>query len=161
MGGIRLHEVRIEEAYTKDYDDYEEGGPEHWPEIFDVSNWGFFIAFDGVRPVGGAVVVTRTPGVRILRGRTDLAVLWDIRVHRDLRRKGIGTDIFNHAAGWARAQGCRQLKIETQNVNVPACRFYKKQGCLLGEIDRYAYVGHAQVAHEVMLIWYLDLSDPA
>ena len=47
--------------------------------------------------------------------------------------------------------------IETQNINVNACRFYAKQGCKLGGINRYGYGDHPQVKHEVMLIWYLDL----
>ena len=50
-----------------------------------------------------------------------------------------------------------QVKIETQNVNVPACRFYSKQGCHLGEYNRYAYVGRPEVAREVMLVWYLNI----
>ena len=43
------------------------------------------------------------------------------------------------AEEWALARGCGQLKVETQNVNVPACRFYAAQGCELGVIDRFAY----------------------
>jgi hypothetical protein len=34
--------------------------------------------------------------------------------------------------------------------------FYVRQGCLLGEINRFAY-SDPHVAHETMLIWYLDL----
>ena len=30
-------------------------------------------------------------------------------------------------------------KVVTQNINVPACRFYMKQGCVPGAIDRFAY----------------------
>ena len=62
---------------------------------------------------------------------------------------------------WARKKGCRQLKIETQNVNVPACRFYARQGCELGAIHRYGYAGCPDVAHEAMLLWYLKLCQPA
>jgi ribosomal protein S18 acetylase RimI-like enzyme len=84
-------------------------------------------------------------------------VLWDIRVHPDARGQGIGSELFAEAARWAQAQGCRQLKVETQNVNVQACRFYAKQGCELGGIERYGYAGCAEVSHEAMLLWYLDL----
>ena len=157
LGGIELHEEKAVPPYMKDYDAYEDGGPESWPNRFDVRNWGFFLARDGGRPVGGAAVAFDTPDVNMLRGRRDLAVLWDIRVHPDVRGRGIGTGLFRHAADWSRKRKCRQLKVETQNVNLPACRFYAGQGCRLGEIDRYAYVGHPEVGHEVMLIWYLDL----
>jgi GNAT superfamily N-acetyltransferase len=132
-------------------------GPESWPGQFDISNWGLFIAYDGESPVGAAAVAWNTAGVNMLEGRADMAVLWDIRVHPLLKGQGIGSGLFVNAANWARSKGCKLLKIETQNVNVPACRFYVKKGCRLGQINRYGYYGHPQVSNEVMLCWYLDL----
>ena len=157
LGGIRLREEVVAEPYLKDYDDAEEGFPEDWPRQFDVSTWGIMLARKGGRCMGGAVVAHNTSGVDMLEGRGDLAVLWDIRVRREARRQGIGVQLFQHAAGWARKRGCRQLKVETQNVNVPACRFYARQGCRLGAIHRFGYAGHVRVEHEVMLLWYLEL----
>ena len=157
LGGIGLREETVVPAYVKDYDGYEDDGPQTWTTRFDLRNWGIFLARDGPRPVGGAAVAFDTPAIRMLAGRTDLAALWDIRVHPDRRRLGIGTKLLRRAAVWARGRGCRQLRIETQNVNVPACRFYAKQGCELGQIDLQGYAGHPLVGHEVMLIWYLDL----
>jgi len=77
-------------------------------------------------------------------------------VHPNHRRSRIGTALFIEAVKWSKERNCKYLKAETQNVDVPACRFYARQGCLLGEIDRFAYSA-PQVAHEAMLIWYLDL----
>jgi ribosomal protein S18 acetylase RimI-like enzyme len=157
LGGLRLREEAVVPPYTKDYDAYGEDTPADWPRMFDVRNWGFFVALADDLPVAGAAVAWRTPAVHMLANRDDMAVLWDIRVHPDFRHQGVGERIFWHAADWAREQGARLLKIETQNINVRACHFYRKQGCRLGEIDRYGYAGHPHVAHEVMLIWYLDL----
>jgi GNAT superfamily N-acetyltransferase len=159
LGGLRLMEERVEPPYVKDYDAQaeEEERTARWARRFDVSQWGFFLAMDGERPVGGVTVALRSPNVNMLEERADLAVLWDIRVHPDERGRGIGTTLFRHAAAWAREKGCLHLKIETQNVNVRACRFYAKQGCELGAIHRYAYARTGQVAHEAMLLWYLDL----
>jgi GNAT superfamily N-acetyltransferase len=157
LGGAALKEVQIAPAYIKDYDAHPDGGPLGWPEKFDLENFGFFLALDGDRPVGAAAAVYDSAGIHMLCGRRDMAVLWDIRVRPEARRSGIGARLFEHAVKWARARNCRLLKIETQNVNVPACRFYSGMGCRLGEINRYAYAGHPQVAHEVMLVWYLDL----
>jgi GNAT superfamily N-acetyltransferase len=156
LGGMHMQEKPVASPYVKDYDSYE-GGPERWPQRFDVRNWAFFLACAQQRPVGGAAIAFHTPGVNMLVGRKDLAVLWDIRVHPDCRRTGVGTKLFQHVIEWARSKGCTQLKIETQNINVPACRFYAKQGCHLGEIDRYGYASHPLIAHEIMLIWYLNL----
>ncbi|MDP2919994.1 MAG: hypothetical protein Q8O43_07245, partial [Dehalococcoidia bacterium] len=68
-----------------------------------------------------------------------------------------GTGLFSTATEWARGNGFRQLAVETQNTNVPACKFYASQGCKLGEIDRFKYITHPSIAHETMLVWYLDL----
>ncbi|MEJ2733038.1 MAG: GNAT family N-acetyltransferase [Anaerolineae bacterium] len=157
LGGIRLREEAVAEPYLKDYDDAEEGFPEDWLRQFDVSNWGILIARQDGDCMGGVVVAHNTAGVNMLEGRSDLAALWDIRVRPEARRQGVGAQLFQHAAGWARERGCRQLKVETQNVNVPACRFYAQQGCELGTIHRFGYSGHPKVGHEVMLLWYLDL----
>jgi len=67
--------------------------------------------------------------------------------------------LFRYATKWSRTHGCTQMKIETQNVNVPACRFYQRMGASLGEIHRHGYAAVPAVAHEVMLNWYLDLTN--
>ena len=46
------------------------------------------------------------------------------------------------------------MKIETQNINVVACKFYAGQGCTLGAADRFAY---PELPDEVRLLWYKDL----
>jgi len=155
LGGILLKEIPVERPYIKDYDREEK--PTGWPRKFDVRNWGFFMAFEGRQPIGAAAVAYDTTGVFMLEARRDLSVLWDIRVHPDLRGGGIGKMLFTHAAAWAHERGCSQMKIETQNVNVPACRFYQHMGCELGEVHRYGYAAVPAVSHEVMLCWYLTL----
>ncbi len=155
LGGILLHEHRVEQPYLKDYDVYET--PLDWPKQFDLTNWVVLLALQDGKPAGGATIAARTPGVNMLAGRDDLAVLWDIRVHPDQRGRGIGSRLMQYTVNEARSRGFRQLKIETQNVNVNACHFYQHCGCRLGEINRYAYAHLPSVAHEVMLIWYLDL----
>ncbi len=156
MGGITLHEEPIEDVYTKDYDAHD-GAPESWPKQFDVRNWAFFLAVEDAETVGAVAIAYDTPTIHLLDGRPDLALVWDLRVHPDFRGRGIGSLLFAHAAEWARERGCEQLKVETQNVNVPACRFYVKNGCHLGAIHRHAYAATPRVADEVMLLWYLDL----
>ena len=154
LGGWTLTEERVEPPYIKDYDESEDDRPARWLERWDTANWRVFSAYDGDRRVGGAVVATRTPGVHMLEGRDDLAVLWDIRVHPEYRRRGIGSELLSAASAWARDNGCKRLKIETQNINVSACRFYARFGCELRAIHRAAYT---DTPREVQLLWYLDL----
>jgi len=155
FGGLTMSEEMLDEPYVKDYE-VEDEGPTSWPTRFDVSNWGFFLATAGGGSVGGAAVAYRTPEAHMLAGREDLAVLWDIRVHPDWRGKGLGRRLLQRVVDWSRRRDCAQLKIETQNVNVPACRLYAAAGCHLGGIVRHAYTDDA-VADEVMLLWWLDL----
>lgn len=158
LGGMRLSERRLDAPYTKDYDAFESEGPMAWAGRFDLSGWAFFGAHDETGRIGGAVVAFDTEGVHLLEGRRDLAVLWDLRVAPRARGRGVGSALFGAAADWAVKQGCRQLKVETQNTNVAACRFYARQGCTLGAIHRFAY---PELPDEVQLLWYKDLGGPS
>ncbi len=153
LGGLSLVEEEVD-RYVKDYDAIEGEGPASLPERFDLSRWGILSAVEGERRVGGAVVARDTPGVDLLRGRDDLAVLWDLRVHPEYRERGVGTLLFDHAVSWARERGCRWLEVETQNINVPACRFYARRGCKLGALDAHAY---EDMPDEAQLLWRMDL----
>jgi GNAT superfamily N-acetyltransferase len=156
LGGLALREEPVEPAYVKDYDAISPGRPLYWPQRHDVSKWGFLLALDGALAVGGAAIAIDTPGLDMLGDRRDLAVLWDLRVRPERRGQGIGTALFERSTDWAREHGCREMTIETQNTNVRACRFYAARGCRLGAIVRNAY-DQPEIAHEVMLLWYLDL----
>lgn len=157
LGGMSLTETALADPYLKDYDAVEEEGPARWAKRFDISSWGMLGAYrDGAR-VGGAVIACRTPGLRMLGGRNDVAVLWDIRVLPGQRGAGVGSVLFQAAEDWAHARDCSWLKIETQNVNAAACRFYQKMGCSLGAVDRFAY---PQLPDEVQLLWWKALHGP-
>lgn len=155
IGGFVLSERALDSPYLKDYDAIKEEGPTCWPDRFDVSNWGFFAAVAEGRRVGGATVAFNTPGLDMLEGREDLVVLWDIRVSPTARGRGVGSALFHAAELWVRARGCKQLKVETQNINVPACKFYARQGCVLGAVNQFAYPGYPD---EVQMFWYKNLS---
>lgn len=150
--GFALVERSLDVSYVKDYDAHE--APLQWANVFDVSKWGLLTAYvDGAR-VGGAVVAFDTPGVDLLDDRNDLALLWDIRVRPEYRRLGVGTALFRAAEQWARVRGCRDLKVETQNINVAACRFYERHGCTLHQVHRTAY---PQLDGEIQLLWFKHL----
>jgi GNAT superfamily N-acetyltransferase len=153
LGGVMLEERQAETSYVKDYDESEHH-PTQWRERFNVANWGVIAAHEGSLRVGGATIAFNTDSLDVLDGRSDLAVLWDLRVRPERRGAGIGSLLFQAAENWALGCGCKQLKTETQNVNVPACRFYAGMGCVLGGINRYAYSEHPE---ETQLLWFKDL----
>lgn len=146
-----LREEPIAIPYRKDYDALD-GGPLQWPTRFDLSGWSFWLARDAGQTVGGAAMATRTPRLLPAAASAD-AILWDLRVHPAHRRKRIATALFHEAAQWAQSNGYTGLIIETQDVNVPANRFYAKMNCRVSDIDRHAYRSTLAIAHEVMLLW--------
>ena len=156
LGGFHLVESPVE-PYIKDFCTGDDESVTRWEKRWDISNWAFFMAFDGERPVGAAAVVTRTKEINMLSGRDDLAVLWDIRVDDAYKHQGIGQALFDMAVKWSREQGIVQMKIECQNNNVPAVKFYHKQGAVLSMINEYANYNEPEYKHEAQLIWMLDL----
>jgi GNAT superfamily N-acetyltransferase len=99
-------------------------------------------------------IATKTPSLAILASSDDVALLWDIRVAPEFRANGVGSALFRTAKAWAERQGFRELRVETQNINVAACRFYEKQGCKLLAVNSKAYDG---LPDELQLIWSTDL----
>ena len=148
-----LSEHPVSKPWLKDYDIH--NSPSVLSTRFDLSNWAIFLASNDAQPIGGYIVAHNTPGVDMLQGRTDLAVLWDIRIDPNYRGKSIGRCLFEASITWARSRGCVELHVETQNVNVPACRFYQSMGCTLIRVVRNAY---NKFPDEHQLIWHRTIS---
>jgi GNAT superfamily N-acetyltransferase len=139
--------------FFKDYDTLER--PTDWFTRFDMSKWTIFSAFLNNVRVGGAIVAISTAGVSTLEGRSDLAVLWDIRIAPDFRKQNIGSQLFQRAVQWAKEQGCVELEVETQNINVAACRFYTKMGF---DLRTVRYNPYPNLPDEIQFLWYHKLN---
>jgi GNAT superfamily N-acetyltransferase len=148
---ISLAEEPVDPPYEYDYDSFD--APASWRQ-WDLDAWGFLGAFEGTSRVGGAAIAFRTPGLDLLEGRTDLASLWDIRVRPERRGTGIGALLFAAAKTWAREHGAREMRVETQDINAPACRFYAKQGCRLMAANPGVY---ERLPGQVQLLWSVSL----
>ena len=155
LAGLRFVEEPVAQPYWKGAYSPEES-PSKWPPRSEDGRFDAFLAFENDRAIGGAAVVINPAGAFLFERRDTLAGLFDIRVSPEYRGRGVGSRLLLHAATWARQQGCTQLRIECQNVNVAACRFYAKHGTL-GGIERFGYAACPDVAHEAMLLWYRSL----
>lgn len=161
LGGLRLVEEPVAVPYEKDYDHIgeEDSGPRSWLQELGTEHWEFHLALDGDRPAGAIALFYALPGISVVNGQRDVADLWDLRVSPGYRGQGLGSRLFHLAAACARQSGFRRMRIETQNVNVSACRFYAAMGCTLEAINRNGYAATPDVAHETMLLWYFDLQE--
>lgn len=141
---------RVNLAYEKDYDAYPDNHPTDWPRRFDVAGWTILAAYEDGHRVGGAVVVVGDPRLNLTRGDPGLAVLWDLRVAPEVRHRGIGSALLRAAQDAAVRRGARELRVETQQVNVAACSFYQHHGFSLKQAlpDAYAFL-----PDEIQLIW--------
>ena len=156
LEGVRLVVEPVAMPHLKDYDALAGESPATWRARFDGCSWTLLSArADGDR-VGGAAVVRDGPDVLSWGGvdRNDVATLWDLRVAPRWRRRRVGAALFEAAVAWATSHGAAWLAVETQSTNVPACRFYARQGCVLGAVDRFAY---PTLPDEVKLVWYRAL----
>ncbi len=128
---------------------------------FDIKNWRFYMAFRGDRPVGAMTVAGFTPGMNMLGGREKSCVLWDLRVDDECRHQGIGQGLFDMGVAGARQDGYEVMIIECQNINVTACRFYRKQGAVLTKVDMFAYVTEPEWKNDIQFVMSLDLRNKA
>ncbi len=67
------------------------------------------------------------------------AYVEDLAVRQNSRGRGVGTALIQKAAQWARDRGLAGLRLETQDNNLQACRFYLKQGFQIGGANYLRY----------------------
>jgi GNAT superfamily N-acetyltransferase len=152
---IQFRCVPVVPPYIKNYDAIAGHAPADWPGRWNLSNWWFAAAFlDGVR-AGGVALVLDASQMDGESARPDEAIVWDLRVAPERRRCGIGRKLVEHAEDHARILGKNWMKVETQDINVPACRFYEKLGYRLRSINPSAY---PELPGEVQVIWEKKLA---
>jgi streptothricin acetyltransferase len=93
--------------------------------------------------------------IRVWKYWNAYAYIDDIAVDPKHRRQGVGRALIQNAIAWAKAKGCPGLMLETQDINVAACRLYESCGFELGGFDRFLYKGLHPATDEIALYWYL------
>lgn len=91
--------------------------------------------------------------IRLCSNWNGYALVEDIGVCSSWRKKGIGTKLLEKAVQWAKQNHHIGLMLETQDVNVSACRFYAKNNFIIGGVDTMLY-SKFSTAHEKAIFWY-------
>lgn len=99
--------------------------------------------------------------LRIERSWNGYAVIPDLVIDPKFRRQGIGRALLYQAELWARSAGLPGIMLETQDINVPACRLYQSCGYHIGGFDRYLYSALNLDHDEIALFWYRRFDHPA
>lgn len=93
-------------------------------------------------------------GQVILEKHWNNYVWLEIAILEEYRRKGLGRKLIESSIDWSKSKGFPGIMLETQNNNVPACKFYKACGFKLGGIDTELYKGINKDNTEIALFWY-------
>jgi ribosomal protein S18 acetylase RimI-like enzyme len=102
----------------------------------------------------GAFAGDRMVGVLVMERRTwnDTLHIEDLEVMPDWRGRGVGRLLMAKADGVARELGVRAISLETQNTNVPAVRFYRRNGYEIECVDMSLYTNSDAEDGEVAII---------
>lgn len=134
-----------------------EENPENWKSFISLDNFKLVGIYQDATLVAAMSLVHDNPSVRMLDGRKDVLLVWDLRVHPDHKGKGYGRALIDYARHEAEALGVNHLRIETQNTNPSAVDFYHNMGFELAQIREHAYSGQmsedAGGKREIMLIF--------
>jgi len=109
-------------------------------------NKKIFFLFDGDKPAGQIILLKYWSGYCYIN---------DIPIDKNYRGKGIGKLLIEKAIEWAKGKNCMGMQVETQDVNVNACKFYERLGFVLGGVDMFRYKSSETEKDEVALDWYL------
>src|SRR5690554_836230 len=86
--------------------------------------------------------------IKICSNWNGYAIIKDIAVAKEYRKNGVGTALLNKAIEWAMDNNFGGLMLETQDINLSACRFYTKNHFVIGAVDTMLY-SNLSTANEI------------
>lgn len=139
---IRLTLETLPRPYIKDF--HGEITSEDLQRYTGIAAQGLSIlALEGSQPVGigiaGAEAWNRTLWI------------WEFHVLPPYQGQGIGLRMMDALAENGRGAGMRTMRVETQNTNVPAIRFYRRAGFHIESVDTSFYTNHDLESGEVAI----------
>lgn len=90
--------------------------------------------------------------IRIIQDWNRFCYIENIATKKEYRGSGVGTLLLHQAEEWAKQRNLIGMSLETQDDNLGACRFYVKQGFILGGVDTLKQSYNPDI--ETTLYWY-------
>ena len=129
---------------------------EPYEKILNVDPEDYTTFLDNPQKVIFFADVDGTPAgqIKLVPWWNKFAYVEELSVDTEFRGIGVGRALMTRAIEWAKEHNFPGLTLETQDNNVPACRFYEKCGFVLSGFDLYAY-RNLDNPSEIALYWYL------
>lgn len=114
-----------------------------WIEYIDSEDKALFLAYKDDDCIGQ---------IRIIQDWNRFCYIENIATKEDFRGHGIGSLLLTKAEDWAKERNLIGISLEAQDDNLGACRFYVKQGFVLGGVDTLKQSSNPQI--DATLYWY-------
>lgn len=114
-----------------------------WIEYIDSEDKALFLAYKNDDCIGQ---------IRIVQDWNRFCYIENIATKEDFRGQGIGSLLLTKAEDWAKERNLIGISLEAQDDNLGACRFYVKQGFVLGGVDTLKQSSNPQI--DATLYWY-------
>lgn len=97
--------------------------------------------------------------IRISTGWFGDGYIEDLAIDAQYRHLGIGKKLMESAVAWCKEQEYSGIALETQDINLQACRFYTKYGFELCGVNTRKYALLKECEDEIALYFYFRLSE--
>lgn len=114
-----------------------------WSEYINREDKALFLAYMNNTCIGQ---------IRIIQDWNRFCYIENIAAKKEYRGSGAGKLLLNTAEEWAKQRQLIGMSLEAQDDNLGACRFYVKQGFILGGVDTLKQSYHPNI--ETTLYWY-------
>ncbi|MCA0151098.1 GNAT family N-acetyltransferase [Rossellomorea vietnamensis] len=114
-----------------------------WSQYISSEDKALFLAYKNNECIGQ---------IRVVKDWNRFCYIENIATKKEYRGSGVGKLLLNKAEDWAKQRGLIGMSLEAQDDNLGACRFYLKQGFILGGVDTLKQSYNPNI--ETTLYWY-------
>ena len=142
-GRWAYNEELFEKSYNKQYESYTSTQIGHY--LMDDDKTAYVISLNG--DIAGRILLQSS--------WNGYGHVEDLCVKKRYKRNGLGSELVAKGIEWGKKKGLSGLTLETQDVNLAACRFYHSIGFEIGGIDKFLYNrSKPEISHEIAVFWY-------